>query len=117
VSNSRLALTEEHRDLAESAFGALSRVKCLAAARAMLDGAAPSDPEIWRVAAELGWHGMAIAEEHGGSGFGMAELVIILEAQGHQLCPGPLCACHPTVELRSPRATGSADRSLTGDFW
>jgi 3-oxochol-4-en-24-oyl-CoA dehydrogenase len=94
VSDSGLALTEEHRDLAESAFGALSRVRSHAAARATLDGGASSNSEIWSVAAELGWHGLAISEEYGGSGFGMAELVIVLEAQGHELCPGPFL---PTV--------------------
>ncbi len=94
MSDSGLALTEEHRDLAESAFGALNRVKSLAAARATLDGGGPSNSEIWSVAAELGWHGLAISEEYGGSGFGMPELVIVLEAQGHELCPGPFL---PTV--------------------
>ncbi len=94
MSNSRLALTEEHRDLAESAIGALNRVKSLAAARATLNDGAQSDREIWSVAAELGWHGLAISEEHGGSGFGMSELAIVLEAQGHELCPGPFL---PTV--------------------
>ncbi|WP_077080047.1 acyl-CoA dehydrogenase [Mycobacterium numidiamassiliense] len=94
MSNSRLAITEEHRDLAASAFGALYRVKSLAAARDTLNGGAPSGAEIWRAAAELGWHGLAIGEEHGGSGFGVAELAIVLEAHGHQLCPGPFL---PTV--------------------
>jgi 3-oxochol-4-en-24-oyl-CoA dehydrogenase len=123
VTNSRLALTEEHRDLAESAFGALHRVKCLAAARAMLDGGAPSDPVIWSVAAELGWHGLAIGEEHGGSGFGMAELVIVLEAQGHELCPGPFLPtvaaslvidrCAP-VSVRAQLLPNLADGSAVG---
>ncbi|WAC90136.1 acyl-CoA dehydrogenase [Mycobacterium sp. Aquia_213] len=94
MSNSRLAITEEHRDLAESVFGALNRVKSRAAARATLNGGAPSDGEIWSVAAELGWHGLAIGEQYGGSGFGPAELAIVLEAQGHELCPGPFL---PTV--------------------
>ena len=92
MNNSRLALTEEHRDLAEAAFGALNRIKSLAAARATLDDGAQFDREIWSVAAELGWHGLAISEEYGGSGFGMAELAIVLEAQGHELCPGPFLA-------------------------
>ncbi|HET7664960.1 MAG TPA: acyl-CoA dehydrogenase, partial [Mycobacterium sp.] len=32
---------------------------------------------------------LAIAEEHGGSGFGLAELAVVLEVQGRELSPGP----------------------------
>src|SRR5581483_6714899 len=94
VTTSALAITEEHRDLADAAIGALTRLGSLAAARASLDGGSSHPAEIWKTSAELGWHGLAIAEEHGGSGFGLSELAIILEAQGHELCPGPFL---PTV--------------------
>ncbi|ULE34568.1 acyl-CoA dehydrogenase [Mycobacterium sp. IDR2000157661] len=89
MSKSALAITEEHIDLAESAFGQLSRVNSRAAARGALDGGSSHPREIWSAAAGLGWTGLAIAEEHGGSGFGLAELAVVLEAQGHELCPGP----------------------------
>jgi len=89
VNKSALAITEEHTDLAESVFGQLGRVGSRAAARAALDGG-PSHPEqIWSAAADLGWVGLAVAEEYGGSGFGLPELAVVLEAQGHELCPGP----------------------------
>jgi alkylation response protein AidB-like acyl-CoA dehydrogenase len=95
VSNSMLAITEEHHDLAAAARGALARLKSREAARATHDtGAVAAWVPIFRQAAELGWNGLAIAEEYGGSGFGPAELAIVLEAQGHQLCPGPFL---PTV--------------------
>jgi 3-oxochol-4-en-24-oyl-CoA dehydrogenase len=89
VSKSALAITEEHTDLAEAAFGQLNRVKSRAAARAALEGGPSHPAEIWSAAADLGWTGLAIAEEHGGSGFGLSELAVVLEAQGHELCPGP----------------------------
>lgn len=94
VSISALAIVEEHHELAEAAVGQLSRHKSRAAARATLDGGSPYPTDLWEAAAALGWHGLAISEEHGGSGFGIAELAIVLEALGQELCPGPFL---PTV--------------------
>ena len=94
MTTSALAITDEHRDLADSALGQLSRLDSRAAARATLDGGSAHPAEIWTAAAGLGWNGLAVAEEHGGSGFGLSELAIVLEAQGHELCPGPFL---PTV--------------------
>jgi alkylation response protein AidB-like acyl-CoA dehydrogenase len=120
VTTSALAITEEHRDLADAAIGQLTRVDSRAAARATLDGGSAHPAEIWKASAELGWTGLAISEEHGGSGFGLSELAIVLEAQGHELCPGPFL---PTVaaalvidrcgsdSLRSQLLPGLADGS------
>lgn len=89
MSKSALAITEEHTDLADSVFGQLNRVNSRAAARATLEGGSAHPQKIWSAAAELGWTGLAISEEYGGSGFGLAELAVVLEAQGRELCPGP----------------------------
>ena len=94
MTTSALAITDEHRDLADSAHGQLSRVDSRAAARATLEGGSAHPADIWKASAALGWNGLATAEEHGGSGFGLSELAIVLEAQGHELCPGPFL---PTV--------------------
>ncbi|AMO63672.1 acyl-CoA dehydrogenase [Mycolicibacterium phlei] len=94
MGKSALAITEEHIDLADSVFGQLNRVDSRAAARATLDGGPSHPAEIWSAAADLGWTGLAISEDHGGSGFGLAELAVVLEAQGHELTPGPFL---PTV--------------------
>lgn len=94
MSKSALAITEEHTDLADAVFGQLHRVNSRAAARATLDDGPPHPADIWSAAADLGWTGLAISEEHGGSGFGLAELAVVLEAQGRELCPGPFL---PTV--------------------
>ena len=94
MSTSALAISPEHRDLADAAAGQLSRLNSLAGARATLEDGSNNPPDIWAASAELGWNGLAIPEQHGGSGFGLAELAIVLEAQGRQLCPGPFL---PTV--------------------
>ena len=50
----------------------------------------PYDDAIWKEMCELGWPGIAIAEEHGGQGLGVVELVILLEESGYALAPSPL---------------------------
>jgi alkylation response protein AidB-like acyl-CoA dehydrogenase len=94
VSKSALAITDDHQDLADAATGQLTRLSTKASARATLEGGSRHPEDVWKAAAELGWLGLAIAEEHGGSGFGLAELAVVLEAQGRELTPSPFL---PTV--------------------
>jgi alkylation response protein AidB-like acyl-CoA dehydrogenase len=48
------------------------------------------DEGLWREMAELGWPGIAIAEEDGGQGLGMVELAVLLEECGYACAPSPL---------------------------
>ncbi|MUL63365.1 acyl-CoA dehydrogenase [Mycobacterium sp. CBMA 234] len=89
MGTSALAITDEHNDLANAAIGLLQRLGSRAAARATLDAAATHPAEFWTAAANLGWQGLAVPEAYGGSGFGLPELAVVLEAQGRELCPGP----------------------------
>jgi alkylation response protein AidB-like acyl-CoA dehydrogenase len=41
------------------------------------------DDGLWRELGELGWPGIAVAEEHGGQGLGVVELVVLLEQLGY----------------------------------
>ncbi|WP_183518535.1 acyl-CoA dehydrogenase [Mycolicibacterium sp. BK634] len=95
MKTSMLAITEEHRELADAALGALKRAESRRRARSAQDGSGSAESGgILRIASELGWTGLAIAEEYGGSGFGLPELTIVLEALGHEVSPGPFL---PTV--------------------
>jgi alkylation response protein AidB-like acyl-CoA dehydrogenase len=89
VGNSALAITEEHRELADAAQRQLSRFNSRVAARATLEDGKSHPADLWSASVAVGWPGLAIAEEYGGSGFGLSELAIVLEAQGRELCPGP----------------------------
>jgi alkylation response protein AidB-like acyl-CoA dehydrogenase len=90
VGTSALAITDDHRDLADSASGQLRRLDGRSLARATLDGGSKHPERLWQAAAELGWQGLALSEEFGGSGVTLAELAVVLEVQGRELCPGPL---------------------------
>src|ERR1043166_8465618 len=59
------------------------------AVRAVLDGKAPYDRELWSGLAEMGFLGVAIPEEFGGAGAGHLELCVIAEEMGRALAPGP----------------------------
>ena len=60
--------------------------------RELAESESPYDDALWKEMSELGWPGIAIAEEHGGQGLGVVELVILLEEMGHALAPSPYIA-------------------------
>src|SRR3954465_7343502 len=51
--------------------------------------AARTDDALWRELGELGWPGIAVAEEHGGQGLGVVELAILCEELGRSIAPVP----------------------------
>ncbi len=51
--------------------------------------AGTTDEALWRELCELGWAGIAVAEEHGGQGLGSIELSILCEELGRALAPVP----------------------------
>ncbi len=46
--------------------------------------------ELWERLAELGWLGLILPEQYGGSGQGWVDLTVLLEEVGRSLFPGPL---------------------------
>src|SRR5207237_97830 len=44
---------------------------------------------MWKEMAQLGWLGLSLPEEHGGSGLGMVESALLLEELGRAAYPGP----------------------------
>src|SRR5256714_5812448 len=59
------------------------------AVRAVLDGKAPYDKQLWKGLAEMGFLGVAIPEDFGGAGAGHLELCVIAEEMGRALAPVP----------------------------
>ncbi|MEO8815210.1 MAG: acyl-CoA dehydrogenase [Mycobacterium sp.] len=103
-----IALTDDHRELAGVARGFLTSQKARGAARELLDEADEARPAFWRELAELGWLGLHIDEQHGGSGFGLPELVVVVEELGRAVAPGPFL---PTVIASAViAAAGTADQ-------
>ncbi|EUA33841.1 acyl-CoA dehydrogenase, N-terminal domain protein [Mycobacterium xenopi 3993] len=86
-----IALTDDHRELAEVARGFLTAQKARWAARALLDSADEPRPPFWQELVELGWLGLHIDEQHGGSGYGLPELVVVVEELGRAVAPDRSC--------------------------
>jgi alkylation response protein AidB-like acyl-CoA dehydrogenase len=59
--------------------------------RAVVEGRDDGDA-LWKTMVGLDWPGLAIAEEHGGSGLSTVELVIVLEELGRVADPTPFLA-------------------------
>src|SRR5712672_2956233 len=59
------------------------------AVRAVLDGKAPYDKELWKGLAEMGFLGVGITEAIEGAGAGHLELCVIAEEMGRALAPVP----------------------------
>jgi 3-oxochol-4-en-24-oyl-CoA dehydrogenase len=89
-----IALTDDHRELAEVARAFLTSQKARSAARSLLDAPEEARPPFWQGIVELGWLGLHIDEEHGGSGYGLPELVVVIDELGRAVAPGPFV---PTV--------------------
>src|ERR1700733_9771051 len=118
-----IAISEEHRALAQSVARFLTDHQSRAAARSLLDAEVDERPAFWAELGGLGLLGLHVPEELGGSGFGLAETLVVAEQMGRYLAPGPFV---PTViasavlaaagsdELRKRLLPGLADGSVIG---
>ncbi|MBW3664391.1 MAG: acyl-CoA/acyl-ACP dehydrogenase [Actinobacteria bacterium] len=82
-------LTEEQELLRKTARRFLTDRVGSEKVRELMGTDSAHDADLWREAAGMGWHGLAIPEELGGAGYGFAELSIVLEEQGRAVYPGP----------------------------
>ncbi|MDQ1397155.1 MAG: hypothetical protein QOG64_2414 [Acidimicrobiaceae bacterium] len=89
-----IAITEDHRALASTASELLHKREARLAARDLLEAADEPMPVIWDDVVNLGWLGLHLPEEHGGSGYSLEELVVVVEELGRATAPGPFV---PTV--------------------
>ncbi|ATD72290.1 MULTISPECIES: acyl-CoA dehydrogenase [Gordonia] len=104
-----IALTEDHVELGSVVRDFTIERKVRAEARALLDASEEQRPTFWKELAEVGWLGLHVADEYGGSGYGIAELVVVVEELGRAVAPGPFL---PTVIASS--VLGHADEELRG---
>jgi alkylation response protein AidB-like acyl-CoA dehydrogenase len=87
-------LDDDQRALAETARQFLADRAPSAYVRSIVDGDGPEaragiTDAMWDRLVELGWVGLLVPEEHGGSGMGLLEMIVVLEAMGRLPFPGP----------------------------
>ncbi|MET7473813.1 acyl-CoA dehydrogenase family protein [Streptomyces sp. NPDC005648] len=99
-------LSEEQAMLREASRDLLADQAPIERVRAWADRGEDVDPEMWRLTAGLGWPGLALPEEYGGSGQGLVELALLAEELGRALGRGPYA---PTAIVgRALAAAGSS---------
>ncbi len=101
-----IAISEEHRALAQSVADFLTDHQSRAAARSLLGAEADAPPAFWAELAGLGLLGLHVPEELGGSGFGLPETLVVAEQMGRHLAPGPFI---PTVITSAVLAAAGPD--------
>jgi 3-oxochol-4-en-24-oyl-CoA dehydrogenase len=87
-----LAITDDHRALADVVRSFAADREVRGDARRALDTDHPVLPGVWKQIADLGWLGLHVPESHGGSGFGLAELAVVTDELGYAVSPGPFLA-------------------------
>ena len=83
------AETQMVRDVALDFFRERAPIAALRKLRDTADPDGFSRP-LWREMAELGWTGFLVAEDHGGTDFGLMGLAQVMEAAGKTLTASPL---------------------------
>ncbi|WP_030907145.1 acyl-CoA dehydrogenase [Streptosporangium amethystogenes] len=117
-----IGLSEEHEALRESVTGWAERNIPSEVVRAAIAAEGEERPGFWSGLADQGLLGLHIPEEHGGSGYGLLETAVAVEALGERVAPGPYV---PTVlasaailasdgKAHGELLPGLADGTLTG---
>ena len=90
----KLILNEEQQMLRDSAKDFAEQKTPVSHFRGLRDNKDPLnwDKEIWKEMVDLGWSGILIPEEFGGSDFGLAGISVIMQEVGKTLTPSPLYA-------------------------
>src|ERR1700688_5003388 len=86
-----LVLTEEQSMLRDSARGLISDKAPVSHLRQLRDAkdASGFSRELWKTFAEMGFCGLLVPEEFGGSGLGSVEAGVVMEEIGRTLMPSP----------------------------
>src|SRR5919199_4922642 len=85
----RFDLSDDQQDIQRTARELLASRSGWEQVRAAAE-AGTYDEALWRELCELGWPGIAVAEEHGGQGLGVVELCVLLEELGAACAATPL---------------------------
>lgn len=108
------AFNDEQEELRRTVRSFLEAKSPESAVREQMDTEAGYDPAVWQQMGEqLGLQGLVIPEEHGGSGYGYIELIVILEEMGRSLLCAPFFS---TVVLAGNTLVHSGDDDAKADY-
>src|SRR6201993_3054811 len=108
-----LVLTEEQSMLRDSARGLISDKAPVAHLRHLRDSkdATGFSRDLWASFAEMGFAGLLVPEEFGGSGLGCVEAGVVMEEIGRTLAPSPFLATAVLAASALSRGGSTAQKS------
>jgi acyl-CoA dehydrogenase len=86
----RIGFSEDQAALLDVATDFCLQRSPVSTVRRLIEDELGHDPAVWTEMGELGWLGIAIPEDFGGSGLSLAEVVPVVEQMGRRLMIGPL---------------------------
>lgn len=108
----------EQQQLADGAQRFFAREWDHARRRELIAGGLAMPKALWRQMADLGWLGIGIPAEQGGSGGGALETTILAEAIGNALAPvpylGSIVLCAPLLMDKQPRSEALLSSLIAG---
>ncbi|MDT5071210.1 MAG: hypothetical protein QOH82_530 [Mycobacterium sp.] len=112
-----IALTDDHKALAETVTGFAARYTPSTATRLEFEHLAKgAEPPHWADLVKQALHAVHLPEDLGGQGGGLEELAVIVEAAGAALLPGPLLPTVMASAVVSLGADGSKRSALLREF-
>jgi len=108
-----LVLTEEQSMLRDSARGLISDKAPVSHLRQLRDSkdATGFSRELWKSFAEMGFSGLLVPEEFGGSGLGCVEAGVVMEEIGRTLMPSPFLSTAVVAASMLSRGGSAAQKS------
>jgi alkylation response protein AidB-like acyl-CoA dehydrogenase len=108
-----LVLTEEQSMLRDSARGLISDKAPVSHLRQLRDSkdATGFSRDLWRAFAEMGFSGLLVPEDFGGSGLGCVEAGVVMEEIGRTLMPSPFLATGVLAASALARGGSAAQKS------
>jgi len=108
-----LVLTEEQSMLRDSARGLISDKAPVSHLRQLRDAKDPTgfSRELWKTFAEMGFTGLLVPEDFGGSGLGCVEVGVVMEEIGRTLMRRRFFPLPCSRHLRSSRGGSAAQKS------
>ena len=108
-----LVLTEEQSMLRDSARGLISDKAPVAHLRSLRDSkdATGFSRDLWKAFAEMGFSGLLVPENFGGSGLGCVEAGVVMEEIGRTLMPSPFLSTAVLAASALSRGGSEAQKS------
>ena len=108
-----LVLTEEQSMLRDSARGLISDKAPVSHLRSLRDSkdATGFSRELWKAFAEMGFSGLLVPENFGGSGLGCVEAGVVMEEIGRTLMPSPFLSTAVLAASALSRGGSEAQKS------